>query len=235
MGLLTSARRAFYNADGPWYRRGVFEALGSRRYSRPALHGMDERLDALLDRDAGVFLEAGAHDGYTQSNTYWLERFRGWSGVLVEPVPELHRKAARRRKRSHVVQAALVAPRDAGGTVTIAFGDLMSQVGGDPSHPARGLITAGRETYEVEVPARTLDDVLDAAGVHDLDLMVLDLEGYELAALEGIDFDRHRVGHLVIEMLSLAEQRPAFDAALAPWFEPAGTLSPDHALYSWRR
>ena len=94
----TSAKRAFYNADGPWRRRGVFEALGSRRYSQPALHGMDARLEALLDRDGGVFLEAGAHDGYTQSNTYYLERFRGWTGVLVEAVPELHAKAARRAR-----------------------------------------------------------------------------------------------------------------------------------------
>ena len=58
--------------------------------SRPALHGMDRKLDELLDRDGGFFVEAGGNDGYTQSNTYWLERFRGWRGILVEPMPELY-------------------------------------------------------------------------------------------------------------------------------------------------
>ena len=42
-----------------------------------------------LTRRGGVFVEAGANDGYAQSNTYYFERMRGWSGVLIEPVPEL--------------------------------------------------------------------------------------------------------------------------------------------------
>ena len=235
MDLLTTARRAFYNADGPWYRRGLFEALGSRRYSRPALHGMDRRLEELVGKDGGVFFEAGAHDGYTQSNTYYLERFRGWSGVLVEAVPELHAKAARRRRRSQVVQCALVEPNAAGGTVSISFGDLMSKVGDGGEHAAAGLLTAGRKAYSVEVPARTLADVLDSAGVGALDLMVLDLEGHEFHALRGMDFDRHPVEHLLIEMLDLERQRPDFDALLDRHFTFAGTLSKDDALYSWRR
>lgn len=235
MSLLTSAKRAFYNADGPWRRRGLFERAGSRRYSRPALHGMDARLETLLARDGGVFLEAGAHDGYTQSNTYYLERFRGWSGVLVEAIPELYAKAAARRASSHVVQCALVGPEDAGGEVTIAFGDLMSKVDDREAHAAGGLRNAGRSGYTVAVPARTLAEVLDEAGVRGLDLMVLDLEGHELAALRGMDFERHPVEYLVVEMLGQERQRAAFDALLRPWFGFADWLSPDDALYSWRR
>ena len=234
MSLLTPARRAFYNADGPWYRCRAFEALGSRRYSRPALHAMDARLDALLDRDGGVFLEAGAHDGYTQSNTYYLERFRNWSGVLVEAVPELRVKAVRRRPRSRVVGCAVVGPAAAGVMVEFAFGDLMPKVG-DDTHADAGLQTAGRAAYTVEVPARTLTDVLDEAGVDGLDLMVLDVEGHELDALRGMDFDRHPVEHLLVEMLDLERQRPGFDALLGERFAFVDTLSKDDALYSARR
>ncbi len=214
----------------------MFEALGSRRYSRPALHQMDARFESLLDgAEGGVFLEAGAHDGYTQSNTYYLERFRGWSGVLVEAVPELHAKAARRRPRSHVAQCALVGPEDAGSSVTVTFGDLMSTIRADAAHAAGGLRNAGRAGYCVEVPARTLTEVLDDAGVNGLDLMVLDLEGHELDALRGMDFDRHPVAHLVVEMLNLPRQRPVFDALLGERFAFVEALSADDALYSWRR
>ena len=34
---------------------------------------------------AGVFVEAGAVDGVTNSNTLFFERYLGWSGLLVEP------------------------------------------------------------------------------------------------------------------------------------------------------
>jgi hypothetical protein len=80
------------------------------RYSQPALFGMDRRLEALMPWPGGTFLEAGAHDGYTQSNTYFLEHHRGWSGVLVEPVPELRAKCERRRPRAQVFGCALVGP-----------------------------------------------------------------------------------------------------------------------------
>jgi hypothetical protein len=74
-------------------RRAAAEARGDFGRSRPALHGMDVKLDEIIDRDAGFFVEAGAYDGYTQSNTYWLERGRGWRGLLV--ATRRHRGAVR--------------------------------------------------------------------------------------------------------------------------------------------
>jgi hypothetical protein len=41
---------------------------------------MDRKLDELFDGRPGFFVEAGANDGYQQSNTYYLEHLRGWSG-----------------------------------------------------------------------------------------------------------------------------------------------------------
>ena len=70
-------------------KRAAAETRGDDTLSRPALHELDVKLGAIIDRDGGFFVEAGAHDGFTQSNTYWLERFRGWRGLLVEPMPEL--------------------------------------------------------------------------------------------------------------------------------------------------
>ena len=232
---LTAARRAFYNADGPWRRRGIFEAIGSRRYSHPALQGIDLALERLLDFDGGTFLEAGAHDGYTQSNTYYLERYRGWSGILVEAIPELHAKATSRRPRSDVVHAALVGPEYAEPTIPVTFGDLMSQVGTDPTHAAGGLANAGRSGYTVAAPARTLTQILEGAGISHLDLLVLDIEGHELQALRGLDMERFAVDHLVVEMLDMQRQRPAFDELLKDRFEFAGELSALDAHYMRRR
>jgi len=228
---LRRARRSFYNHGGPWYRCRLFEMLGSKRYSHPALFGMDRRLAELAPQHGGVFVEAGAHDGYTQSNTYFLERHRGWSGVLVEPVPELRELCARRRARSKVVGCAIVGPQFANDKVEVHFGDLMSTVGGDGTHAAGGLAVAGREAYSVEVPARTLSEVLDDAGLRSIDLIVLDLEGGELEAIAGLDLERHAPRHLLIETLQRDVQQAALDAALAPRYELAEALSDFDLLY----
>ncbi len=230
---LTRARRLFYNLDGPWYRRGIAEAIGSKRYSRPALFEMDRKLELLMPWQGGTFLEAGAHDGYTQSNTYFLERHRGWSGVLIEPVPELRLKCERRRPRSQVFDCALVGPDYEHSDIAIHFGDLMSTVG-ETAHAAGGLAVTGRDAYSVSVPARTLSSILDEAAIGSLDLMILDLEGHELDALRGLDFARHAPRYLVVEALDRASQQPAFDAALEPEYEFVEALSDYDLLYERR-
>jgi hypothetical protein len=36
----------------------------------------------------GFFIEAGAHNGVEASNTLYLEKKLGWTGILVEPNPQ---------------------------------------------------------------------------------------------------------------------------------------------------
>lgn len=230
---VADARRRFYNLDGPWYRRGIAETIGSKRYSRPALFEMDRKLEMLMPERGGTFLEAGAHDGYTQSNTYFLERYRGWSGVLVEPVPELRAKCERRRPRSQVFGCALVGPDHHDADIPIHFGDLMSTVG-ESTYAAGGLAVTGRSAYSVCVPARTLSSVLEEAGTGPLDLMILDLEGQELDVLRGLDLERHAPRHLLVEALDRHAQQPALDAALMSDYEFVEALSDYDLLYRLR-
>jgi FkbM family methyltransferase len=231
---LRSLRRRFYNIGGPWYRCRLFEAFGSQRYSAPALFGMDRRLAELMPWTGGTFVEAGAHDGYTQSNTYYLERHLGWSGALVEAIPELQARARRRRPRSKVVGCALVGPGFARDTAEVRFGDLMSTVGGDGSHAAGGLAVTGRRGYSIEVPARTLESVLSETGMEAIDLLVLDVEGHELDVLAGLDLERHAPRYMLIEALDRAAQQPAIELALAQSYDFAEALSEYDLLYRRR-
>jgi len=216
-------------------RRRVFEALGWKRYSRPALHEIDRKLERYLDFDDGFFVEAGANDGYTQSNTYYLERFRGWRGVLVEPLPELAELCRRERPRSRVFCCALVSPDQDGTTVPMLSANLTSLVRGaqkspqgDAEHCRRGAAVQQLEVSEIEVPARTLTSVLDEVGPPPIDFFSLDVEGYERQVLDGLDLERYRPRYVLVE----ARFRDEIDRRLGTDYVAVDELSHHDVLYA---
>jgi FkbM family methyltransferase len=213
--LVRTVRRA------RWWRAAVFERFGVRRYSRPALSGIDTRLAELLGA-GGVFVEAGANDGYRQSNTYYLERWHGWTGVLIEPIPELHRLCAFRRRSAAFNCALVETPRD---RVTLTYSDLGSHLGAPGGEASWGW----ERPYEVSVPGRTLSSVLDEAGVDTIDLLSLDLEGHEVSALRGLDLDRHAPRYLLVE--SHEHDADKFDLVLRGRYVLDRWLTPRDALF----
>jgi FkbM family methyltransferase len=217
-------------------RRRAFELAGSTRYSRTGALDIDAKLERWIGFDGGFYVEAGANDGINFSNTYYLERARGWSGVLVEGIPELARACARHRPRSHVVQCALVAPEDDGATLTMHYSNLQSIVDGalPYEHVADGARSQGETAYAVEVPGRTLSAVLDDFSPARFDLLVLDVEGYEPQVLRGLDLDRHAPAFALIEVLDHDSGRAAVDAALGERYEEVDRLTPHDILFRRR-
>ncbi len=157
--------------------------------------------------ERGVFVEARANDGYTFSNTYYLERVKGWRGVLIEAIPHLYCECQHERGYSQVFNCALVAPEYSKPTISLTYGDVMSIVSDimqpdDTAMKGRFERMAGyiRETpFEISVPARTLDSVLEEAGIGAFDFLSLDIEGYELPALRGLDLKHHRPHYMLVE------------------------------------
>ncbi len=218
--------------------RRAAEANGDVSLSRPSLHGLDDKLDRWIgDLHGGYFVEAGANDGFEQSNTYHLERFRGWSGLLVEPIPHLHREAVLERPGSRVVHAALVAPEQDGEQLTLQYGGLMSVVSGargsaaeDEAYVAQAFSLGLEAPMQVSAPGRTLSGLLDEAGAPEIDLMSLDLEGFEPVALRGLDLERHAPRLLLVEVQD-AVHREAVERALGERYRFAALLTHHDALY----
>jgi len=201
------------------------------------LDQLDLKLALHVKRSGGFFVEAGANDGVTQSNTAMLARHRGWRGLLVEPVPELARRCRALRPDSIVVQAALVGPDHRAPTVAMHYANLMSVVAGargsdaeDRAHVEEGERLQGIASYALEVPARTLSAILDEQRVTHVDLLCLDLEGYEPAALRGLDLARHRPTFILVETWD----RAAIDEQLDRFYEPLAELSHHDVLYHLR-
>ena len=154
---------------------------------------LDSKLDALFNKQqGGFFIELGAHNGITQSNTAFLEFTRGWKGVLIEPSPEQYRACVKNRPNSTCFHSACVSNAYTSPTIRGDFvGHLMSSVDG----------LRGKNTDLVTVPANTLTSILDKVpGIETIDLLSLDTEGYELDILKGLDLTRYRPRYMLIEV-----------------------------------
>jgi FkbM family methyltransferase len=170
------------------------------------LDNLDERLLPYVRRGRGTFVELGAYDGVSQSNTAWLERNRGWRGILVEPIPEAYERCVSNRPLATVVNCACVSDGYADTTVEMVYSGLMSVVRGarsskeaDEAWVALGEELQQLQRYTCTVPARTLTAVLDEHHLRCVDLLSLDVEGYEINVLMGLDLDRFRPNHILVE------------------------------------
>ncbi len=163
------------------------------RYSSQA--GQDAVIDRIFKgKRGGTFVDIGGYDGVTGSNTFFLELFRNWTGILVEPVPAQLEKA-RRVRRCSCIGVAVAAQN--GDAEFIEISEGYTQMSGLSGTYDPGLLDAVRsdprhkeKVHRVET--QTLEMILDEAGLEIPDLLSLDIEGGEVAVLKAFPFGRFR-------------------------------------------
>lgn len=152
-------------------------------------------LPYLKDIENGFFVEAGALDGLFMSNTKILEDC-GWKGLLIEPSKEAVDKCRQNRK-CIVTWGALVSKFHKGDVI---YGDFFYD-GLDGKGAWSSVYKNNYSSNEkIGVPAGTLDNLLKINNVSKVDVLFLDVEGYELNVLKGIDFDTTEITHIVVEV-----------------------------------
>lgn len=194
-------------------RRRCCERFGIDRYSRPARDDLEEKLSPRLPVH-GFFFEAGAFDGFRESNTYYLERIRRWRGILVEPVGGIYQSCLRLRPAAKVFRAALVGRDHPNDTVVFNYQGLMNHALQVPQPDDR----SEREGLRVEAPARTISSILAESGDPLVDFMSLELEGGEADALRGLDLTAHRPRAILIECRT-ARHLDAVASLLRPLYD----------------
>ena len=87
--------------------------------------------------------------------------------------------------------------------------------------------------HEFAVPARTLSSLLDEAAAPEVDLLSLDVEGYEADVLAGLDLARHAPRWIVVEVDMRAE-RARVEAMLDERYQAPEQISPVDLLFERR-
>jgi FkbM family methyltransferase len=155
---------------------------------------LDKKLDNLFEhKEGGFFIELGANDGLSQSNTAMLEFERNWSGILIEPSLSTHILCKKNRPNSISLNYACVSNEFTEDFILGDFdGGLMASVGG---------LRVNNQRHVIQVPAITLEKIMDEnAPNKQIDLLSLDTEGYELNILKGLNLNKYRPSCMLIEV-----------------------------------
>jgi FkbM family methyltransferase len=140
----------------------------------------------------GYFVEVGANDPVAGSQSWHLEQ-SGWSGVLIEPQPELASRL-RSERRARVFEAACSSHENAGTLAPLHVDGAYSSL--DEKSPVIDRKLKGA----ILVRLRTLDEILTEAGAPTpVDFVSIDVEGHTVEVLKGATLSRWRPRLLLIE------------------------------------
>jgi FkbM family methyltransferase len=152
----------------------------------------------------GVFVEFGASDGLTGSNSHMLETCYGWRGLLAEPARSWRAELANNRRC--LIDHRCVTDRTG---ARVLFRDCaerpLSTIEAYRRADRFGGKRASARRYEVDTVS--LNDLLAEHGLGEIDYLSVDTEGSELMILSAFDFARFRPRLITVEHGYEAERR----------------------------
>jgi FkbM family methyltransferase len=152
----------------------------------------------------GVFIDIGAHDGVSFSNSLFFERELGWRGVCVEPIPDVFAKLQKNRRCACVQACVDEKPGRVRFTRVTGYGEMLSGISSkyDPKHLERierTVASEGGRVEEIEVEAVAPADLLRLHAIDRVDLLNIDTEGNESAILGCWPFDLVKPRVIMVE------------------------------------
>ena len=148
----------------------------------------------------GFFVEIGANDGITLSNTYLLEKEFGWKGICVEAIPELYNKLVINRQNSTCISRAVYKTSDEEIEFDIANDNLLSGISELISQDSVHYNNVKNNRKIIKVKTITFTDLLDQNNAPKIiDYLSLDTEGSEYDILLSLDFNKYKFKLIDVE------------------------------------
>lgn len=170
--------------------------------------GQDWVLDQFLFREMtrGTFIDVGAHNGVSLSNSWFLESSRNWHGVCIEPNPAVFPELVRNRK-AICIQAAISSSGEDVMKFLLPSNSSLSMLAGLESNYTRSHFRrlqaestkVKSTTSTVNVSITRLDKLAYQHNLHEPDLLLIDVEGAELDVLLSADWRIFRPKVILVE------------------------------------
>ena len=157
----------------------------------------------LGEQSEGFFVEVGAYDGISFSNSSCLAE-AGWSGILIEPIPEFAHSCRNRYATNEGIKVVEAAIGERNGIATITVAGSLTTTNTTLLQSYKDIEWAQSSvsnTHSISVSLRTLDDVLrDTAAPMPIDVLIVDVEGSEESVFKGFTFQTWRPKMIIAEL-----------------------------------
>lgn len=159
-------------------------------------------------KDEGLIIEVGAFDGIHFSNSFSFDQL-GWKTMCIEPNPEIYPYLTKNRPRAININKAIVGD-DQIKEIDFFCEELGVLSGCDfdeadikKRYEKRGITYKAPE--KIKVKASTLNSILLELNLKNIsiDLLSIDVEGFELEVLKGLNLDNYKVKLFIIEANNL--------------------------------
>ena len=195
----------------------------STSFFRPVASCQIPNLGFLLEltfgrRTSGLVVEVGAFDGESYSNSSCLIE-RGWSAVLVEPVPAYAALCRGRYSSSSVVVIESACGASTGQVSMTQAGALSSA--NDSQVDEYRSVEWAKKSFDgaavITVPMQTLDGILLEQNARPgFEVLIVDVEGCEADVFAGFDLRRWRPQLMIWELSDAhPDLRSARDSSVA--------------------
>jgi FkbM family methyltransferase len=153
----------------------------------------------------GIYVELGALDGVTYSNTHFFRHALAWKGALIEPNTKSFKKLKKNRApRDDVFNAAVCANKqmvhfleDGGNGAISGVVEFMA-----PTFVRRWHTKTNPKATLTKIMCESLSGILmqsNVVGSVHVDFLSVDVEGGEFEVIKTLDFNKHQFGVILYE------------------------------------
>jgi FkbM family methyltransferase len=156
------------------------------------------------------FIQVGANDGRNDDNIYRFIKKYNWKGLLIEPIPssfEQLKKNYQSRRHNLIFENVAIHPsrKRIGFYVPKKNNEKMRASVKFPL-PGRRKLTR-KQVKKINVPACTLDELIEKHSLFDFQWLHVDAEGYDYHVLKTCDLSRYLPKVIVYEHAHLRDRK----------------------------
>ena len=153
--------------------------------------------------ERGNFVEVGAYDGVSFSNTWGLSKIH-WNGIYIEPVPSFAKQCRKNHafnQNIKVIEQAVSGSSNRTQKIYVAGALTSTNFERFASYSKFRWSRKHTSNDVIEAQTSTLDEILESEGMHHgFELLVVDVEGSESEVFDGFDIQKWKPQMIIVEL-----------------------------------